>query len=247
MKSFSHPSFRIFYVRYKAYLISVVVFLVSFLILGFVIYPQLSDFLTLKAREQDIVEENQILKQTFDTLSTLSDSSIDLDTQTVKKALPVEKDYLGILNGIASSARDAGIGLQDYSLAVGDISTGSASLKDSKGTLPVTLQISGSLSSAKKFLSLLSQSVPLSSVEEVSYSGDSTEAKVVFYYEIYQPKSIGKTKITAFSANQNKIMQDLMQWEQRAQSTILPTSIESFIQNASASATLTPTVTPPSL
>lgn len=199
-QTFDENTLRILYEKHKTYLIPVTVIIISVLLFFFAIVPQTENFFSLRTEAESTKEKIVVIKSNIALLSAINQGDLNSKLQTVTAALPVEKDFSGILRIIAFAAQDASVKLGDFSFAVGNLSSESTKITN---VLPieVDLTIGSDILGTKRFLEALNKRFPLSEVTSLHISGKSSAAKVIFYYK----------PLPQFILDDNKKMEGLSQ------------------------------------
>jgi len=179
-------TFWFLYRRYKEYLLPVGVIFVCILLFLFVIIPQFQNF--LDTQQQAKVESSKlaILKNNLNLLTNMDESQMDSQLQIVSGALPSNKDFEAILNGISVAANKSGVFLGDYEFQVGDITKPSLNIQ-SYPSLQLSLTINGGVSGVTRFMTELYKTVPLSEITSVKVSNITSEITALFYYKPFPP------------------------------------------------------------
>ncbi len=208
-ESFDQNTLRILYYKNKMYIIPLMAIFVAVLLFFFAVIPQIQEYFTLKDEEKNIQERISILKTNTSFLSSVNAADVDSKFQTSLLALPVEKDFDGILSVIQSAANDANVTLGDYSLQIGDLSTPSTKVITAL-PLEVNLTVNTGLVGMQHFMAALAKRLPLSEVTKIQISETSSTLTLVFYYKPLPSLSFdGTQKLTMFSGEQNTTMNKL--------------------------------------
>lgn len=166
----------------KSYILPVLIMLISlFLFLQFV-PPQFNAL--IKAREEAKATLAKIakLKENLNILSNINDAELNSQLQTLSLALPLRKDYVGILDTINLTAKKTKVDVGSFSIRIGDIST-SESNADFFPMIRFPVPISTDIVGAYRFVDEISQAaVPLSNVYYVNAGKDSASVGLAFYY-----------------------------------------------------------------
>ena len=156
------------------------IILVCIFLFIFLIVPQIQDIFLENAKSKKLERRVDIIKQNTSFLSSLPPDTVNTDTQVALSALPVQKDYAGIIESIASAASMASVSVDDFTFGVGSLATPSARI--ASPTIQVKLHINGGFEGSKRFIQELSKSAPLSEISFVQTSASSSELTVVFFY-----------------------------------------------------------------
>lgn len=173
---------RILYEKHKAYLVPAGVIAVSILLFFFAVVPQIENFFSLQAQTETIKEKTAVIKSNVVMLSSINQSDLSNKLQTVVSALPVEKDFAGILRVVSLAAEDAHVTLGDFSFVVGSLGTQATKITNAL-PIEVDLTISSDIFGTKRFLEALTQRFPLSEVTSLQISDKSSSMKAFFYYK----------------------------------------------------------------
>lgn len=191
---------RILYEKHKVYLIPAIVVAVSILLFFAAVIPQIENFFSLQAKTENTKERTVVIKSNVALLSSLNKGDLGDKLQTVVSALPVEKDFAGILRVIAFAAEDAHVTLGDFSFVVGSLN-GQATKITNALPIEVDLTISSDIFGAKRFIEALTQRFPLSEVTSLQISDKSSSMKAFFYYK----------PLPQFAFDENKKIEGLSQ------------------------------------
>lgn len=231
--------FKLIYRRNKDFFLSVVaIFLSLFLFFQFVL-PQISELQAMSEEEKAVKERIEVLNYNFQFFNQMDSQNLDQDLLTASSALPLQKDFAGVLVAVSRAAGTAGVGLDDFSFRVGDLSTPSGALTvTSAPAIEIELTIRGDIVKAKGFIQKLSEALPLSGVVIVQNSGQSSTIATNFYYRPFPPviKFDDKTKSKDLSSFDKDLLTKLTQWRTSA--------LVVSLNQATPSSQLTPTPTP---
>lgn len=203
--SLQNLSTRLIYLRYKRFFVPFILVVSSILLGFFVVMPQFNDYIKTKAQERAIAEENEKISKSIQILSGVTDSDLSTDLSVALSAIPLQKDYIGVLGSISEAAAKSGVGLSDFSFSIGNVSK-----VDSNTPLQITLQVEGSIDAVEQFLTNLSTSLPLSSITKTDITGSSSQINIVFYYKEKPsaPKELSST-LTPLSLQDKALLQKL--------------------------------------
>ncbi len=209
-------TFWFLYRRYKEYLLPVGVIFACILLFLLVIIPQFQNFLDIQ--QQIKAESNKlvILKNNLNLLTNMDEPQMDAQLQIVSNTLPPNKDFEGILNGIAVAANKAGVFLGDYEFQVGDITKPSLNIQ-SFPSLQLSLTISGGVNGVTRFMTELYKTVPLSEITGVKVTNTTSEIIILFYYKPFPPLGFNSSApINPVSQEGASIVSNLSSWNNAA-------------------------------
>lgn len=227
---------KIIYLKYKEYLWPLCLFIISwFVFLQFAI-PQIQSFLATKDEVAASEQTLATITQNYNTLISLNNNDLKQNTTIATQALPITKDFAGVLTGISNAAGLSGVVVSDYSFAVGDIN-GLKLVKDQ--TIKVTLNLQGNTEQIKKFLTSLQNLTPLSEVTEVNILGDTSAQITANFYYSTLPKItfIDTNPLPQLAASQKQLLKQFSEVN-----NIPESSFVTPIATPEATITVTPTI-----
>lgn len=213
---------KLLYNKYKEVAIPVFVIIVCLLLFMKFIIPQFKVLFALGREAKSASSTLSVLKNNLNLLSGLSDSTLDSQLDIANKALPINKDFIGIINAISYASSIAGVGVGDFQLEIGDLSqapTDTAKLS----SISLNLSINGSIDNINKFITALSETLPLSEVTSINIGDASSNVGINFYYKPLPPvkyndstpinpiPETGLTVINNLSTNFNYNFSDILE------------------------------------
>lgn len=224
---------KIIYTRYKQQILFIITILVCLLLFLVVIIPRILELSTLSKNAKNEADKLIILKNNLDLLSGMDDSTLDSQLKLVSSALPMDKDFEGILNAVSQAAINSGVSLSDYEFQVGDLSE--ASIKTSGFPyLSMSLSVKSTYQGTVKFVNELYRSFPISEVVSISQEYNSAIVKILFYYKpLPQIRFNDSEPIQAVSPKGIELINKLSLWNYSA----LPNSLTSPISSSASTST----------
>lgn len=207
---FHHISYRMVYIRYRFIVVPLGLIVSSIILMVLVVFPQFQDFERGRRQQEDLKKQNEKLQQNIQILSAMDDSTLSSYVSVALSALPLTKDYIGILGAISTAAGESGTGLSDFSFRVGDVASGSAQVVD---PIVIKLQVQGPLSSLQQFVASLSESLPLSEISAISINGNTMNLEITFLYKPPVKPQLGtQTNLKPLSRQELSLMSELSSW-----------------------------------
>lgn len=173
---------KFLYAKYKEFLVPIIVMIVSIILLIVFVIPQ---FLFFLSSMDAVNEENaklSILRNNLNTITNASDSTLDSQLEITSAALPLAKDYAGILNALTIASKTSGAYLGNFEFQVGDVSSTQPS-QSGFPFLKMTLNVNGDIKTVSSFINLLSQTFPLSEITGAAISNGLSTLNLSFYYK----------------------------------------------------------------
>lgn len=224
---FDKDTLKIAYFRYKAVLVPTLIFCLSVLLLIFVILPQLQTLVTQRDEGTALGERIDLLQKNYTFLSSLSEPELDKQLQIATSTLPTEKDFPGIVAAITASAVNSGVTLGDFSFAVGELSSKSATFSVVP-TLQMTLSLVGGAENVKRFVHALGGTLPLSQVTSVQLNNNNASVIVSFFYKPLPPLVFaGDVPISPLSSEDLALLTRMGTIRDAMQSVSLPSPVSS--------------------
>ncbi len=226
------------YRKHKDYIVSVAIIIVCFILLIQVTIPQIAD---LSVRQQEVKTEKDKLNSLSNNLSILSSitqDSLDQELSLTTSALPIEKNFTGILNSVTIGANKSGVFLGDYEFQVGDLSKTTV-IGKSLPSLQLSLSVNGGVNGAIKFIAELYKSLPLAEISNVEINNSRSVISVVFYYKSYNGGANVSSPLAQISKNDSATLSQISGWN-NGNGQVQPLPLPAVINTASPSATPTP-------
>ncbi len=205
-------AFNKLYLRYKDYLLPIAAVLICLILFVKLIIPQIQNLTDLKKQEEKENQKLQILKNNLTLLYNLNQDTLDNQLKITSKTLPVDKDFIGILNGISVAASRAKVSLGDYGFQVGDLTKLPTSVKGYP-SIQLVLNISGNLDNSINFLKELEKTVPISEVTDVNLNNRGSNLSLVFYYKPLAPVKLrDDIPLIPLSSQSINIINNISEW-----------------------------------
>lgn len=218
---------ELLYYNNKPYIIPVFTIGVCVLLFFQLIIPQFQDVLTVWERERQLAKGIEMYKNNLAVLEKIPSSTVDNDLRVVSSVLPPHKDFEGVFATISNAAGKSQVKVGDYSLSVGKLELDSNSPKVLETNLPVSLNVSGSISGIRSFIKTLYLSGPIARISSVNFKDDSSSVKLFFYYKPFPFLSIDyNKKITDLSKLEKDKIQEFSSWNTVAFAEEAPLSFQ---------------------
>jgi hypothetical protein len=192
--------------KYYSLSIFTSVILVCLLLLLGVIIPQVTNYLSIQKEAIERREKIRIINSNIEFMNSLDRRNLDEQLEVLTKALPLDKDFVGILNALSDASIKSGVTLSDFTFNVGEVSSKSAETEISPSAeshellpepqQPVDLQgnvkgyvistvvvASGSMDRLSRFIKELGEKLPLSDVSKIDGRNNTTTIKIDFHYK----------------------------------------------------------------
>lgn len=228
---FGQNDLRFFYYRYKDsgyYNLSIIVFtiIMCVILILYVIVPQVEKNFSI--RREVAVKRMKIKKmeENINFMNNLNKSLLNSQLQTVFQALPAEKSFIDIINAISDSAIHSGVTLDDFNVNVGKDEV------ESKSFINLSIVINGDINNVKRFLQETSRKLPLSEVEDLAITPDSSTVTMKFNYKSYPEIKLTEDKsIESLTDSQVALIREISSWKPFVfdQSTSQPTGSDSAV------------------
>lgn len=185
-------SIKFIFDRNKFFLFPAIIVLLCIVLFFQFIIPQFQALSLARQEAGEASEKLQILNDNLNVIINTDDFSLDSQLDILNRALPLNKDFISILNVLNSAALKAGVILNNFSLQIGDISD--TEEKDKFPTISVTIPINADAFAVNKFMSAIHNALPLSEVSSVKTGDRVSTINISFYY-----KSLDSLKSESYS------------------------------------------------
>lgn len=229
----------ILYKKHKAYIIPIATIVICFILLLEVTIPLIRN---LSQRQQEVKSETDklnILQNNLNILNSMSPETLDKEVTLATGALPVDKNFSGILNAVTVAANKSGVFLGDYDFTVGDLSK-TTTIGKNIPFLQLSLIVNGGVNGAIKFVDELYKTLPLSEVSNMQI-GSSSVISVSFYYKAYLGGMSVSSALPALSKEDTSNLSTITDWSNgnNLNQIILPLSAS---KSATASSSANPSI-----
>lgn len=175
-------NWRLFWNTRKEFVLGMLFFALSFLILLIGILQQISP---IQETLSELKNKEEELDKFYDKSEQLKQLSIDQNfnkSSDINKVLPSHKPLLEILNNLNKVANTTEVVIKNFSLNPGEIATDSTQVKKSTNDqkydfLDLDFSVSGPLWRIQEFMRLIEQVTPISTITSISINRDIEEDK----------------------------------------------------------------------
>ncbi len=155
--------------------------LVSVIIFFQFVIPQFGAFLKAQKEAKTASLRLTTLKGNLSILTNVNEEALDSQLKVLSSALPLNKDFIGILNAIYSTAQKTGVDLGSFSFKIGDLSK--PENNDNFPVIRMTVPINSSIAAINSFVEAISKTAPLSEVYFIRVGNASSSIGLSFYYK----------------------------------------------------------------
>lgn len=214
--SLNQNTIRILYFKNKEFILpSLVIFISLFLFLK-VLIPELREVLSMFDREKAYREKLSTMKNNYNFILNLDNSDLDSQVKVVSSALPLEKDYVGIISAISQTAASSNVLVEDFGFEVGGLSTESTNLIKPNPSIKINLVLKGGQENTKQFLKNLSEQFPLSEVSSVQINDEASNISTDFYYRSFASMKFQEDMpIAKLSGEKEAVLDRLSAWNEK--------------------------------
>ena len=180
-------SLKFIFDRNKFYILPVVILLSCIVLFSQFIIPQFETLLMVREEAKEASLKLETLKESLNILVNTSEDSLDSQLKILNLALPLNKDFEGILNSIYYASQKTGVKLGSFSVQIGDLSEAKNNEKFS--TISISLPIDAGVAAVNSFVEIINNTVPLSEVSVIKIGDKTSTINLSFYY-----KPLGSSK-----------------------------------------------------
>jgi len=233
---------RLLYFKYKdsvGFTIGLALLLIGVTVLIFIqiALPQANNWFSIQKEVADTTSRITLLKANSAMLAAMDPAIVDRQFDLVSTALPFEKDYTGFITAIDTATLISGMRRDDYSFAVGNLSTKSAELSPNT-VISVKIKITGDADKLLVFLQTMQKQLPLSEIVAVSLNSGGSNVEINFFFK-YKPDNLQipfTDPLRALTENHKRLLKTLEDNAGAAQAaeSIAPSLIEDEDSSGSA-------------
>ncbi len=199
--------------EYKDFILPIFVIICSFLVLFFVVVPQLNQYFASSKQLSDETQKLNLLKNNYNYLLNLDENKTNTDLSLLSKVLPPNKDFTGILNALSVVSSKTNVSVGNFSFSLGDLSKSSQQGNLTSPSLRMEVNINGNAASIVKFMSELNKTAPLAETTVIKGSGGVYLLTLIFYYKPFPPQNISDDEpIVPLSSQNSSFIKDLSSW-----------------------------------
>lgn len=108
-----------FYITYKLFIFPAIVALSCLILIGFVIYPQVSQLLSNQKAQGEFIRRSEILEAKAQDLEKFDARDLDLKVNYALGAFPTDKDFATVVGLLQSITSKSGFNINSLSLGAG--------------------------------------------------------------------------------------------------------------------------------
>lgn len=209
------------YMHYKDNILPIAVIFVCILILFFVIVPEFKQFLVSQEQLKTETAKLQLLKNNYNFLSSLDETQLETDYNILTRALPSNKDFVGIMNAISISSQKTGVSVGDFDFSLGDIDR--TNVDAVYPTIKININLVGNPQLVAKFVTELYKTAPVSEVTTIKATGTVANLEIRFYYKPIPPLNISsEAPVVPYSQQTAALVKQISSWNNVASDSLLP-------------------------
>lgn len=106
----------IFYLKYRFYVFPIIVILSCFILIVFIIYPQIINLISNARLEKQLKERQGVLEAKAQVLESINEQDLSIKVNSVLTAYPAEKDFASVVGLLQQLASQSGFSLTTLSL-----------------------------------------------------------------------------------------------------------------------------------
>lgn len=221
-------SLKFIFERNKLYILpSIIIAVCIALFLQFVI-PQFKILFATREEAKQASLKLQTLKESLNVLTNTDEKSLDAQLKVLNLALPLGKDFSGILNSIYLASQKTGVNLGTFSLQIGDLLD--TKEKDDLPTISLSIPMNANVAGVNSFAETISKTIPLSQVSLIKIRNLTSTIGVSFYYKPLDSSSYKEgARINPISQKGLSIIQELSSFENSSSFQQAPVATSSSV------------------
>lgn len=174
-------SLKFIFERNKPYILpSIIIMVCIALFLQFVI-PQFKILFASQEEAKQASLKLQTLKENLNVLTNTDEKSLGEQLKLLNLALPLNKDFSGILNSIYYASQKTGVNLGSFSFQIGGLED--TQKNDEFPSISLSIPVNANAQGVSGFVDTLNKTLPLSEVTQIKIRNIASSVKVSFYYK----------------------------------------------------------------
>lgn len=234
------------YRHYKGNILPITVILACILILFFVIVPEFKQFLSSREKLKTETQKLEILKNNYNFLSGLDESQMENDYKVLSRALPPNKDFVGIMNAISVASQKTGVSVGNFDFSLGNLDK--TTENTAFPTIKININLVGNVAAIAKFVTELYKTTPVSEVTTIKATGIVSSLEIRFYYKPFPPLNVSdESPVVPYSPQTLSLIKQVSLWNNANQDLLFPflpiasgSSEQNFSSSSSAGANPSP-------
>ena len=190
-------SLQLIFNRNRPYFAPIAIIAICFFLFFQFVLPQFNSLAKREKEAKEASENLQTLKKNMDILTNTNDITLDSQVKTLTFALPLGKDFEGILKAIDFVSQRTGVGVGSFSFPVGSLSEEEEDSKFLK--IDIVIPLSSTGSGVNNFAKALFNTAPLSEISFIRIGENGSTVNVSFYYRPFNFFGVEKTPINPIS------------------------------------------------
>lgn len=174
-------SLKFIFERNKSFILPSIIVMVCIIIFLQFVIPQFGILFAAQKEAKQASLKLQVLKENLNVLANLDEKSLDEQLKVLNLALPLNKDFTGILNSIYYVSQKTGVSLGNFSLQIGELA-GTAKKEDFP-SISLSVPVNANAIGVNSFVETLSKTVPLSQITLIKVGSITSLVKLSFYYK----------------------------------------------------------------
>lgn len=167
--------------RNRPYIIPAVIILICLMLFWQFVVPQFKILFTAQEEAKQASQKLQVLKENLNVLRNTDEKFLDESLKILNLALPLNKNFTGILNSIYYASQKTGVSLGAFSLQIGNLTDSEG--KDDFSTINLSLPINANVAAVNSFIETINKTVPLSEVTQIKTGNLTSTIGLSFYYK----------------------------------------------------------------
>ncbi|MBI2028730.1 MAG: hypothetical protein HYT07_03935 [Candidatus Levybacteria bacterium] len=204
-------SLKIIYNRNKYFIVPTIVVFVCLALVILVIIPQIKTLFVVQEEARNASQKLSTLRNNLGTLENLDVGLLESQLRTSTLALPINKDFGGILNAIFFASQKTGVRIGRFSFAVGELTQGEQEeeqeeeqKEEGSTSTGLTVTLDSDIGAVNSFITEIQKTLPLSEIGSVTTDSNSSTVTLLFYYKVLPVASLLKN-LTINSISQEKL------------------------------------------
>ena len=173
---------RLLYIHYKAFSVPFFVIIIVVGVFIKVSMPAIGDLLKGYEEQKSAKLALENMRNNLKFIKGIDSSNLDSQFRIVSKALPINKEFDGVLYAISDASNKSGVPIGKFKFIIGSLS------KEEVGAgeypvLSISVGLIGNAGMVDKFMKSLVKILPLSDIVKITAQKDTSTVAINFYYK----------------------------------------------------------------
>ncbi len=189
------------------------IILISLLLFGFFVLPHFQNWFSIQNEIRETQDRITVMQENSRLLRNMNNVQINEEYSVATKALPHERDFIGILQAIGKMALTSRIGIDDYTFSIGEVSKDGSPSTVKVSPITIKFGVDGTIDDINAFIKESETKLPIAKLESIEYSAGKAVISLTFYIKEFPDlKIIDSVSLTQLNQQDKELLNTLRVW-----------------------------------